>query len=375
MPPTSSTKPLPKTKIGNQAPTTTMTAATTPPKNTKTNKDKSFSNAPLTTKNGTTPTTSMTTMATSPMYCPPKLNTYASLWQQDNLGYKYFSNVYSLYQPGYQSYYNYLGYYFSTYNKRFQLYFGDYNGPRVALKEGMVFDLGLEFDIPDGPLQGRYPYYHQSQLLNWETGHYTAEIINGQLHLHGDGTVAYRVSANLYMPMERVTVSHTITTSELNDLAYQYKYDQRNRLIEKKIPGKDWEYIVYDKLDRPVMTQDANLRAAKKWLFTKYDVFGRVAYTGIYTHTILSTQSSMQSYFGQQNQQNTVNAAAKLYERRQTTATNHYYTNRNFPTTNIEYHTLNYYDNYTFDRAGAATTATALWSGVHHPNQRTGNRQ
>ena len=85
---------------------------------------------------------------------PPKLNTYASLWQQDNLGYKYFSNVYSLYQPGYQSYYNYLGYYFSTHNKRFQLYFGDYNGPRVALKEGMVFDLGLDFDIPDGPLQG-----------------------------------------------------------------------------------------------------------------------------------------------------------------------------------------------------------------------------
>ncbi|MDB9954023.1 DUF6443 domain-containing protein [Flavobacteriaceae bacterium] len=291
---------------------------------------------------------------------PPKLNTYASLWQQDNLGYNYFSNVFSLYEPEYQSSYNYLGYYFSTYDKKFRLYFGDHTGPKVALKQGMVFDLGLDFDIPDGPLQGDIRITTSPNTYNWESGHYTAEIIDGQLHLQGDGTVAYKVSANLYMDMKQVTVDHTITQSELNDLAYQYKYDQRNRLIEKKIPGKDWEYIVYDQLDRPVMTQDANLRVAKKWLFTKYDVFGRVAYTGIYTHTILSTQSSMQAYFGQQNQQNTDNAAAKLYERRQTTANNHYYTNRNFPTTNIEYHTLNYYDNYSFDRAGTATTATSF---------------
>ncbi|WP_370901641.1 hypothetical protein, partial [Chryseobacterium gossypii] len=29
--------------------------------------------------------------------------------------------------------------------------------------------------------------------------------------------------------------------------------------------------------------QDANLGASKQWIFTKYDQFGRVAYTGIYT--------------------------------------------------------------------------------------------
>ena len=33
----------------------------------------------------------------------------------------------------------------------------------------------------------------------------------------------------------------------LNNLCYQYKYDGRNRLVEKKLPGKDWEYMVYDK--------------------------------------------------------------------------------------------------------------------------------
>ncbi|MGG5211111.1 DUF6443 domain-containing protein, partial [Chryseobacterium sp. MIQD13] len=67
----------------------------------------------------------------------------------------------------------------------------------------------------------------------------------------------------------------------LNDLCYQYRYDGRNRLVEKKLPGKGWEYMVYDKADRLIATQDAILRPAGKWLFTKYDKFGRVIYTGI----------------------------------------------------------------------------------------------
>jgi len=67
----------------------------------------------------------------------------------------------------------------------------------------------------------------------------------------------------------------------LGDLCYQYKYDGRGRLAEKKIPGKGWEYMVYDKADRLIMTQDAELRKSSKWLITKYDQLGRVAYTGI----------------------------------------------------------------------------------------------
>jgi hypothetical protein len=51
-------------------------------------------------------------------------------------------------------------------------------------------------------------------------------------------------------------------------------------LVEKKVPGKGWEYMVYDKADRLILSQDANLRAANKWLITKYDQLGRIAYTG-----------------------------------------------------------------------------------------------
>ncbi|WP_265430062.1 DUF6443 domain-containing protein, partial [Chryseobacterium sp. YIM B08800] len=78
----------------------------------------------------------------------------------------------------------------------------------------------------------------------------------------------------------------------LNDLCYQYKYDGRNRLVEKKLPGKDWEYMVYDKADRLIFTQDANLRQQGKWLFSKYDQFGRVIYTGI---ILAATRASLQN--------------------------------------------------------------------------------
>ncbi|MFC3757891.1 DUF6443 domain-containing protein [Chryseobacterium tructae] len=73
--------------------------------------------------------------------------------------------------------------------------------------------------------------------------------------------------------------------SLLNDLCYQYRYDSRNRLVEKKLPGKGWEFMVYDKADRLILTQDAVMAPKGKWLLTKYDVFGRVIYTGVLAST------------------------------------------------------------------------------------------
>ncbi|MFP9099860.1 DUF6443 domain-containing protein [Flavobacterium sp. RHBU_24] len=87
-------------------------------------------------------------------------------------------------------------------------------------------------------------------------------------------------------------VSGTITTTTLNNLCYQYKYDGRNRLIEKKIPGKQWEFIVYDQLDRPILTGPALSPwggTTQGWLRTIYDDYGRIAMTGWYTATVNST--------------------------------------------------------------------------------------
>ena len=71
----------------------------------------------------------------------------------------------------------------------------------------------------------------------------------------------------------------------LDTWAFQYRYDGRQRMIAKKVPGADWVYMVYDQWDRLVLTQDGNQRLNDQWSFTKYDVLNRPIITGIYKDT------------------------------------------------------------------------------------------
>ncbi|MEZ2338547.1 DUF6443 domain-containing protein [Mucilaginibacter sp. RCC_168] len=68
----------------------------------------------------------------------------------------------------------------------------------------------------------------------------------------------------------------------LNGLCYQYRYDERNRLTQKRIPGRGWEFTVYNRLDQPVLNQDSVQRLANQWTVTKYDVLGRAIMTGLW---------------------------------------------------------------------------------------------
>jgi len=83
----------------------------------------------------------------------------------------------------------------------------------------------------------------------------------------------------------------------LDNLCYQYRYDKRHRIVQKKIPGKGWEFIVYNTLDQVVMTQDANERnkSPQQWSFTKYDASGRVIVTGIWTYSGSTLDNNMSS--------------------------------------------------------------------------------
>ncbi|HSI76430.1 MAG TPA: DUF6443 domain-containing protein, partial [Lunatimonas sp.] len=66
------------------------------------------------------------------------------------------------------------------------------------------------------------------------------------------------------------------TQSQLADEQYyRYRYDNRKRVIEKKIPGKGWEYMVYDEKDRLVGSQDAYLRSKNQWHYRLYDAYNR----------------------------------------------------------------------------------------------------
>ncbi|NDP22619.1 MAG: hypothetical protein GZ091_16290 [Paludibacter sp.] len=73
----------------------------------------------------------------------------------------------------------------------------------------------------------------------------------------------------------------------LKQYCYLYKYDERGNCIQKRLPGCDWIYMVYDKADRLILTQDGNQRKVvadkNQWTVLKYDIFGRVFFTGTTT--------------------------------------------------------------------------------------------
>lgn len=72
-----------------------------------------------------------------------------------------------------------------------------------------------------------------------------------------------------------------IAQETLDGLVYQYRYDERNRCVAKKLPGAGWTYYVYDKADRLIFSQDSIRRCHGEWLFSIPDALGRTVLTGI----------------------------------------------------------------------------------------------
>ena len=144
-----------------------------------------------------------------------------------------------------------------------------------------------------------------------------------------------------------------IDQNTLDGLCYQYQYDYRNRLGAKKLPGKQWEFIIYDKLDRVIATGptfspfgDSPVGSEIGWLITKYDVFDRPIYTGW-------EQSTTVTFAGRKLKQDATNLLTSFSERKTATATidgipNVFYSNAIIPTT-FKLLTVNYYDNYDFE--------------------------
>jgi len=194
--------------------------------------------------------------------------------------------------------------------------------------------------------------------------------------------------------------------SLLNDFTFRrqwlfrYRYDERNRMIEKQVPGAAMVEMVYDKRDRLVFTLDGNRRAigssspnvqfvetgtlevdsyqgksyarapgarivlkkpnfqASKldqfsvlkssnaypsdWIYTKYDALNRPVLTGI--KSMIATRASLQAEIDQASNYD----FAEHYVG--TTASDvQGYDNTSYPTaSNGEILTVTYYDNYDF---------------------------
>ncbi|UII76992.1 DUF6443 domain-containing protein [Flagellimonas sp. HMM57] len=242
----------------------------------------------------------------------------------------------------------------------------------------------------DNPVLNLNAYYTANELYKTITRDENHSTVSGKLHtieefknkqgqvvlkrtyadidLNDDGTVqsnekeiphdtyyVYDDYGNLtYVIPPKVDTSNGVTTVERNELCYQYKYDHRNRLVEKKLPGKGWEHIVYNTLDQPVMTQDTVQRANNEWSYTKYDAFGRVVLAGILDLNVTRTQA-----------QANVESAAAQYEER----VGDVYTNNTYPSifnsSGVpQIHVLNFYDDYNFPLFGYSLPTTVLGQTV-----------
>ncbi|THV62540.1 DUF6443 domain-containing protein, partial [Chryseobacterium candidae] len=164
-----------------------------------------------------------------------------------------------------------------------------------------------------------------------------------------DTYYVYDTFGNLSLVIPPKASVSALTPDVISSLCYQYRYDKHNRVAEKKIPGKGWEYLVYDQQGRVVLSQDANLRTAtnsfakRGWLFNKYDRFGRIAYTGFFANTAerAAMQTALNNMVSNANNNEAPSTTPFILNGMEV-----YYTKAAFPTGSMTILGVNYYDEY-----------------------------
>ncbi|WP_210114353.1 DUF6443 domain-containing protein [Hymenobacter aquaticus] len=147
-------------------------------------------------------------------------------------------------------------------------------------------------------------------------------------------------------------------TPAVEQLLFRYRYDERGRVIAKQVPGTQGETrMVYDELDRVILSQDAAQRTRQQWSFTKYDAQGRPVLTG------LCKRPGSRDFL-----QGEANRRPRQYESRTAAATapHHYTVSEAYPQlvptslfTEPQVLTVTYYDDYNFDNDPANTPDAA----------------
>jgi len=159
----------------------------------------------------------------------------------------------------------------------------------------------------------------------------------------------------------RYVVPPAVTAAGFTELAtdpnfdkyiYAYKYDGRRRMVKKKVPGRGWDYLVYNKNDQVVFTRDAEQLKREEWSFIKYDAFGRVVMTGVEKGHAGDDHDALQKALAE--------FTGAQWEDRGTVLEG--YTNNSIPqnTANMTVLQVNYYDSY--DVPAIPFTAQASYS-------------
>lgn len=166
-------------------------------------------------------------------------------------------------------------------------------------------------------------------------------------------------------PLSGADMASSISAQVISDLCYEYWYDELGRPFRKKLPGKGWDFIVYNTFDQVVMTQDANQRnkTPQQWSFSKYDALGRVIATGIYAQAGTTADNSIYfpnngNFVAVQNAYNTT-TAPKWEARNNATSTGYDNLSDPLPFSSLTFYAINFYDDYSAPAAMSPAAYTA----------------
>ena len=193
------------------------------------------------------------------------------------------------------------------------------------------------------------------RTFNYNTATSTNETLSTYYVYDGFGNLTY------VLPPGANPDAGGITQNILDNLCYQYRYDGRHRIIEKKIPGKGWDMLIYNNLNQVIATQDSVQRMdnPQQVSYIKYDAQGRAIITGYYTisGTIgVDYRTTLQS---------AANAQTLLWE---TKSSGGAYSNLTIPISSATVLSVNYYDDYNIPGLPAAyaspTSASTMTRGL-----------
>ena len=113
----------------------------------------------------------------------------------------------------------------------------------------------------------------------------------------------------------KITSNKIYTFSDINfsRYGYYYEYNEKHRMIKKKLPGADIVYMIYDNQDRLVFTQDGNLRAKNQWTYVIYDDLNRQIQNGIYTASPQNNNIAYMQSLAEGNFNNTPSSQGLVY--------------------------------------------------------------
>ncbi|MFZ1750710.1 MAG: DUF6443 domain-containing protein, partial [Saprospiraceae bacterium] len=120
-------------------------------------------------------------------------------------------------------------------------------------------------------------------------GRVICERKTGATDISGDRRDTYTHYDNKNRVTKVIPPGATATTTP--EMVFEYKYDNEDKLIEKKIPGKGWIKYQYNNKDLLAAKQDANHLAINRWTVYSYDANGRSLKSGYFDGTTPNVES------------------------------------------------------------------------------------